>query len=41
MGLTKVAVSVAGMLNPGIRHVEDDLPDAVPTQAEALGHSHG
>jgi MFS family permease len=41
MGMAKIAVSLAGMLNPRIRHVEDDLPDAVLAQAEALGHSHG
>jgi MFS family permease len=41
MGIAKIAMSLAAMLNPRIRHVEDDLPDAAPAQAEALGHSHG
>jgi MFS family permease len=41
MGVAKIAVSLAGMLNPRIRHVEDELPDAVPSPAEAPGHSHG
>ena len=40
MGVAKIAVSLAGMLNPRIRRVEDNLPDAVPVHAEALGHSH-
>jgi MFS family permease len=35
MGLAKMAVSLAGLLNPRIRHVEDDLPDAVPAGQEA------
>ena len=39
MGVAKMAVSLAGALNPRIRHVEDDLPDAAPSQAEDLGPS--
>jgi hypothetical protein len=41
MGLAKIAVSLVGMLNLRVRRVEDDLPDAVPPQAEALGHTPG
>ena len=33
MGVAKMAVVLAGTLNPRIRHVEDDLPDAAPAQA--------
>ena len=33
MGVAKIAVSLAGTLNPRIRHVEDELPDAAPAQA--------
>jgi MFS family permease len=34
MGAVKVAVSLAGRLYPHIRHVEDELPDAIPAQAD-------
>ena len=38
MGVAKIAVSLAGTLNPRIRHVEDDLPDAAPAKAETCGN---
>ena len=34
MGAIKVAVSLAGSLYPHIRNVEDELPDAIPTQTD-------
>ena len=41
MGVVKILVSLAGWMNPHIRHVEDDLPDAIPARPEAPGHSYG
>jgi len=41
MGVAKILVSLAGMLNPRIHHVEDDLPDALPDQAQTWGHTAG
>lgn len=34
LGVAKVAVSLAGRLYPHMRNVEDELPDAIPAQAE-------
>jgi hypothetical protein len=41
MGVVKILVSLAGWMNPRIRHVEDDLPDAIPARPEALGRLYG
>lgn len=41
MGVVKILVSLAGWMNPRIRHVEDDLLDAIPARPEALGRLHG
>ena len=41
MGVVKILVSLAGWMNPHIRHVEDALPDAIPARPEAPGHSYG
>jgi hypothetical protein len=34
LGVVKVVVSLVGRLYPHIRNVEDELPDAIPVQAE-------
>ena len=34
MGMLKIAVALAGQLDPHIRHVEDELPDAVARQPD-------
>lgn len=36
MGIVKVAVSLAGQMQPHIRHIEDELPDAILTQPESV-----
>jgi MFS family permease len=35
MGLVLIVITLIGRLNPRIRHVEDELPDAVPAPLEA------
>lgn len=37
MGIVKVAVSLAGQMQPHIRHIEDELPDAILAQPESVG----
>jgi hypothetical protein len=39
MGITKIAVAIIGKLNPHVRNVEDELPDAVLVQPDALSHA--
>lgn len=39
MGILKVAITLIGRLNPHIRNVEDELPDAVLIQSELLSHA--
>jgi hypothetical protein len=34
MGLAKMAVTLVGQLSPHIRHVEDELPDAISVQPQ-------
>jgi MFS family permease len=35
MGILLIVITLIGRLNPHIRHVEDELPDAIPTPLEA------
>ncbi|MGD9145602.1 MAG: MFS transporter [Anaerolineae bacterium] len=35
MGLVLIVITLIGRLNPRIRHVEDELPDAIPAPIEA------
>jgi DHA3 family macrolide efflux protein-like MFS transporter len=39
MGAIKILISLAGQLNPHIRCVEDELPDAMVSAPEALGQA--
>ena len=40
MGIIKVtAVAIIGKLNPRVRNVEDELPDAVVVQPDTLSHA--
>ena len=39
MGAVKVAITLIGRLNPHLRKVEDELPDAVLIQSDSLGHA--
>jgi predicted MFS family arabinose efflux permease len=39
MGAVKVAITLISRLNPHLRNVEDELPDAVLIQSDSLGHA--
>jgi hypothetical protein len=40
MGLVKITVSAAAYLNPRVRLVEDELPDAVPVSYDIENRHH-